>query len=83
MIWITKGKEVKLESLSKLLTLLIEIPDSEIDIQMGENMANLRKWLEKEFSDNLTLMAHLQENFTLQQFREMLIRDLRMIISSA
>lgn len=83
--WKAKDKEVKLRSLKDLLKALISIKQEDIDEVVSLNVkdSNLLGWLEENFPERLELIAELKENikeFTPQQMRERLARDLRKAI---
>lgn len=83
-IWKTKEKELKIRSLKELLKALIDVKQEDIDEMVSLNVkdSNLLGWLEENFSEQLELIAELKENikeFTPQQIRERLVRDLRKV----
>ena len=86
LAWKTKDKEVRIRSLRKLLDILIDIRQDEIDDIISANInkkeSKLVDWLEENYPKQLNLMAILKNGlreFSPQQIRESLIRELRNI----
>lgn len=83
LIWKTRNEELEIKSLKQLLYLLINVNQEDIDNEIKENLNNLFKWLKNNFPGQLELIEHLKtesKEFTSQQIRERVIRDLRKII---
>jgi hypothetical protein len=84
LIWISKDKESKILNLKQLLSVLMDIKQSDIDSTINKNLKNLISWLEKEFPEQIVFISRLKtesKEYTSQQIRERLIRDLREIAS--
>lgn len=83
LLWKTKDKKLEIKTLKELLDVLIDIKQENIDSEIKENLGNLINWLEENFPKQMELIAHLKtegKEFTPQQIREMIARDLRKII---
>jgi hypothetical protein len=85
LFWKTKGKIVKVTDLKELLNKLIDIKQEEVNKEISLNLkgTKLLKWLETNFPQELELIANLKQSlkeFTPQQIRESLVRDLRKAI---
>jgi biopolymer transport protein ExbB/TolQ len=82
-IWKTKNGKIKIKSLEGLLDKLTNIKQEDIDKEINFNMEEnkLSKWIENNFPNEMELIANLKQNkeFTPQQMRERLVRDLRKI----
>jgi hypothetical protein len=83
-LWKNKEGTVRLVSLKELLNKLIEIKQTDIDEEISVNVKGnkLLKWLENNFPNELELIVNLKniKEFTPQQIRELIVRDLRKII---
>jgi hypothetical protein len=80
--WGKKGQEVQLTTLKDLLDLLINIPLENIEQEIKQNIikGNLLSWMEDTFPKELILIVSIKKalkEFTPQQIREILIRELR------
>lgn len=83
LIWKAQNKEIKINNLKKLLDVLIKIKQENIDSKINKNLNNLINWLENNFPRQLELIQHLKiesKEYTPQQIRERIVRDLRKII---
>ena len=87
LLWKTTDGKKSITSLQELLETLIAIPEEDIDKEISMNINKeehkLVAWLEENFSQQLNLIEtvkSIQREFTPQQIREMIIRDLRVII---
>ena len=86
LTWKTKDKELKIRSLKELFDVLVNIRQEDMDIEINLNISKvenkLLEWLESNFPKQLELTAHLKyaEEFSPQQIREQIIRDLRRVI---
>lgn len=78
-LWKTKIGEIKINSLSELFNTLIKFQLENIEEEMTFNLKDLIIWLEENFPREMELIIHLKnsQEFTPQQIREQLIRDLR------
>lgn len=81
-LWRTKEKEIRIRNLKELLDTLINIKLENIEDEIGLNLKNLIPWLEENFPKQMELIAHLKntKEFTPQQIREQLARDLRKLV---
>jgi len=80
LIWRSKKGEMEIFNLKQLLDTLVDIKQEDIDRTINQNLNNLLSWLEEEYPDMLIFNAHLKvesKEYTPQQIRERLIRDLR------
>lgn len=79
LLWKTKLGEMKINSLPELFNMLIKLTLENIEEEMVLNMNSLILWLEQYFPREMELIIHLKnsQEFTPQQIREQLIRDLR------
>jgi fructose-1,6-bisphosphatase len=84
-VWVAKegSKEgnIEIHSLHELLDVLVKIPLENVDDIVSQNKEGLEKWIKTHFPDNLQMIAHFKEDYTLQQWREQLIRDLRAVLA--
>jgi hypothetical protein len=86
LTWKTMEKELKIKSLKELFDALVNIRqedlDKEINLNIKKEENKLLEWLEANFPKRMGLIAHLKniQEFTPQQIREQIIRDLRKII---
>ncbi len=86
LIWKTKDKELKIRSLKELFNVLVNIKQEDIDMEINLNINKaenkLLEWIESNFPKQLELTTHLKdtEEFSPQQIREQIIRDLRYFI---
>jgi ribosomal protein S4 len=86
LIWKTRDKEIKIKSLKELFDALVNIKQEDLDKEINLNITKeenkLPEWLEANFPKQMELIAHLKniQEFTPQQIREQIIRDLRKII---
>jgi len=81
LVWITKDKEIKVKDLNELLDALVNMDQEDIDAEIIANIKEnkLLKWLEENFPKQMELITHLRniQEFTPQQIREQIVRDLR------
>lgn len=85
LIWKAQNKELEIKSLKQLLDVLIDIKQEGIDKEIKENLNNLFEWLKKNFPKQMELIVHLKtesKEFTPQQIRERIIRDLRVSLKN-
>jgi hypothetical protein len=80
--WKKKNQEIKINTLKELLEILIGISLEDIDQEIKTNIidANIISWLENNFPKELILTTSLKnilKEYTPQQIREMLIRELQ------
>jgi hypothetical protein len=87
LLWKTKDGEQSITTLHELLETLIAIKEEHIDEEISMNISKedqkLVAWLEENFSQQLNLIEtvkSIQREFTPQQIREKLIRELRILI---
>jgi predicted component of type VI protein secretion system len=86
LIWKSKGSEIQITTLKGLFDALLNISQEDIDSVIGLNISKeenkVLEWLESNFPRQMELAIHLKNihEFTPQQIREQLIRDLRKII---
>lgn len=83
LIWKTQNKDIEIENLKQLLDILVNMKQEDIDTEIKENLENLLKWLEKNFPKQMELIEHLKsetKEFTPQQIRERIVRDLRKVV---
>jgi hypothetical protein len=84
LIWKSKKVEIKVHNLKQLLDILISLKQEDIEEEINQNLNNLISWLEKEFPDKLFLTTRLKvesKEYTTQQIRERIIKDLKEIVS--
>jgi hypothetical protein len=85
-VWKTKNGEVFITSLQGLLDTLVNIHTENIDEEINHNINkeehHFLSWIEEHFPKQLELIADLKniQEYTPQQTREMLVRNLRKII---
>jgi allophanate hydrolase subunit 1 len=86
LLWKTTDGKKSITSLQELLETLIAIPEEDIDEEISMNINKeehkLVAWLEENFSQQLNLIEivkNIQIEFTPQQIREKLIREMRML----
>mgnify|MGYP000338757129 CR=1 FL=1 len=80
LVWKSRKGEEEILNLKQLLDILINIEQEDIDETINNNLNNLISWLEKEYPDKLIFTTRLKvesKEYTPQQIRERLIRDLR------
>jgi Rad3-related DNA helicase len=80
LTWTAKEEIINIHNLKELLDVLIKIKQKDIDNEINKNLDNLISWLEKEYPDKLIFTTRLKvesKEYTCQQIRERLIRDLR------
>jgi len=83
LIWKSGKREKKILNLKQLLDILINLKQENIDKEIKDNLKNLIPWLEKNYPDKLIFTTRLKvesKEYTPQQIRERIIRDLREII---
>ena len=86
LVWKTKDKEIRIRNLKELFDVLVNIRqediDKEINLNINKKENKLFEWLEANFPKQMELITHLKniEEFSPQQIREQIIRDLRRII---
>jgi hypothetical protein len=83
--WKSKSGVSRIENLKQLLDILVNIKIEEIDDEISINVLKdnrLLVWLENNFSKEIGLISHLKaesKEYTPQQIRERLIRDLNKV----
>jgi hypothetical protein len=80
--WKKKDSEVNINTLQDLLETLISISIENIDREIKINVieGNIISWVENNFPQKLILITRVKkaiEEYTSQQIREMLIRELK------
>jgi hypothetical protein len=84
-VWNSKNEEFNISSLKELLNILTDINQEDIDEDIKKNIIKdnrLIEWLEINFPKKIELITHLKnesKEFTPQQIRERIIRDLKKI----
>jgi hypothetical protein len=82
LIWKRGKEEIKIQTLAQLLDLLIKIPVEHIDQEVTNNIVkgSFKHWLEYTYTGEVMLIAKLKkvaQEYTPQQLREFLIRELK------
>jgi hypothetical protein len=85
-MWKREEKSIPVCTLKELFDVLVSISQQNIDNEMQKNVGSKKKviadWLEKNHPKCFELISHvLLENYSSQQLREQLIRDLRKMLS--
>jgi len=78
--WKSGKGEKRILNLKQLLDILIDIKQENIDVEISLNFSDLLEWIEKNYPKQISLIEHLKtesKEYTHQQIRERLIRDLR------
>jgi hypothetical protein len=93
LTWLRGGTELQIKSLDDLFNVLAGIASENIDEEVGKNVSKsntkLLGWLESNFPRQAELMVHMRsffeqkDDFTPQQVREEILRDLRISLKKS
>ena len=84
-LWRGTDKEFFIHDLKGLLDVLTSMQQEDIDQEIGGNIKGLAEWIATSFPQELILISSIKKaltEFTSQQMREMLIRELGTAVTS-